>query len=144
MVDSNGDSIQNVEVVTLGNVVSDMVTQNNTGEYVIVDNANISLYDPNTGQPITMENVTFVAPSGADEMMQTDGGDELVIIPDVNDDIVSLAMQDGSGDIRVVAVVPESQRIETVDNVEEFAPDEYNDVVVLTQEEQIEHEELCE
>ena len=144
MVDSNGDSIQNVEVVTLGNVVTDMVTQNNTGEYVIVDNANISLYDPNTGQPITMENVTFVAPSGGDEMMQTDGGDELVIVPDVNDDIVSLAMQDGSGDIRVVAVVPESQRIETVDNVEEFASEEYNDVIVLTQEEQIEHEELCE
>ena len=80
------------------------------------------------------------------DMMQTDG-DQLAIAPDVNDDIVSLAMQDASGDIQVVAVVPESQCVETVaseDDVEEFTSEEYNGVVVLTQEEQIEHEELCE
>ena len=139
MVDSNGDSIQNVEVVTLGNDVTDVVTQDNTGEYVIVNNANISLFDPNTGQPINMDNVTLVTPSGvavneeatqAVAMIPNNGDtmeavDTLVMtLPNQSDEVVSMAMQDGR-DIQVVAMVPESDHMETVnvtssDGVETF------------------------
>lgn len=171
MVDSNGDSIQNVEVVTVGNGVSDVVTQDSTGEYVIVNNANISLFDPNTGQPINMDNVTLVAPSGvavneeatqAVAMIPTDGDNVepvetvLMAVPNEHDEVISMAMQDGSGDIQVVAMVPESEHIEAVNieavnmvsenSVDGFVTVNGEDDIDSTpkQEGQIEHEQMQE
>ena len=155
MVDSNGDSIQNVEVVTVGNGVSDVVTQDSTGEYVIVNNANISLFDPNTGQPINMDNVTLVAPSGvavneeatqAVAMIPTDGDNVepvetvLMAVPNEHDEVISMAMQDGSGDIQVIAMVPESEHIDG------FVTVNGEDDIDITpkQEGQIEHEQMQE